>query len=54
MLCGIMSVDEMQFGFMPERGSIDAVFISRSMQEEYHAEGKRFLFFSFFGHRECF
>ena len=23
----IVSVDEMQFGFMPERGTIDAVFI---------------------------
>ena len=31
-----MSVDEMQFGFMPERGTIDAVFILRWMQEEYH------------------
>ena len=32
----IVSVDEMQFGFMPERGTIDAVFILRRMQEEYH------------------
>ena len=30
----------MQFGFMPERGTIDAVFILRRMQEEYHAKGK--------------
>ena len=35
-----MSVDEMQFGFMPERGTIDAVFILRMLQEEYHAKGK--------------
>ena len=27
----IVSVDEMQFGFMPERGTIDAVFILRRM-----------------------
>ena len=27
----------MQFGFMPARGSIDAVFILRRMQAEYHA-----------------
>ena len=40
-LCIIVSVDEMQFGFMPERGTIDAVFISRRMQEEYHANGKK-------------
>ena len=36
-----MSVDEMQFGFMPERGTIDAVFILRRMQEKYHAKGKK-------------
>ena len=29
----------MQFGFMPERGTIDAVFILRRMQEEYHVNG---------------
>ena len=40
MLHRIASVDEMQFGFMPERGTIDAVFILRRMQEEYHAKGK--------------
>ena len=40
-LCGIVSVDEMQFGFMPERGTIDAVFIMRRLQEEYHAKGKK-------------
>ena len=26
-LCIIVSVDELQFNFMPERGTIDAVFI---------------------------
>ena len=30
----------MQFGFMPERGTIDAVFIWRRLQEEYHAKGE--------------
>ena len=39
-LCMIVSVDEIQFGFMPERGTIDAVFILRRMQEGYHAKGK--------------
>ena len=37
-LCRIVSIDEMQFGFVPERGAIDAVFILRRMQEEYHAK----------------
>ena len=31
----------MQFGFMPERGRIDAVFILRRLQEEHHAKGKK-------------
>ena len=35
-----VTVDEMQFGFMPERGTIGAVFILRRMQEEYHAKKK--------------
>ena len=34
----IVSVDEIHFGFMPERGTILAVFIFRRMQEEYHAK----------------
>ena len=39
-LCRIMSLDELQFGFMLERGAICAVFILRLLQEEYYAEGK--------------
>ena len=31
----------MQLGFMPERGTIDAVFILRRMQEEYQTKGKK-------------
>ena len=31
----------MQFGFMPERGTIDAMSILRMMQKEYHAKGKK-------------
>ena len=45
VLHGIVTVDEMQFGFMLERGTIDAVFILRRMQEEYHAKGKKFCMF---------
>ena len=30
----------MQFGFMFVRGTIDAVFMLRRMQEEYNAKGK--------------
>ena len=38
--CKILSVDKMQFGFMPESGTINAVFILRRLQVEYHARGK--------------
>ena len=31
----------MQLSFMPERGTIYAVFILRRKQEEYHAKGKK-------------
>ena len=31
----------MQFGFMTERGTIDAVFVLRMLHEEYHAKGKK-------------
>ena len=37
----IVTVDEMQFGYMPERGTIDAAFILKRLQEEYHAKGKK-------------
>ena len=33
----IVTVYEMLLGFMPERGTIDAVFILRRLQEKYHA-----------------
>ena len=42
----IVSVDEMQLGFMNERGTIDAVFILRRMQEEYYAKGKKVVYVS--------
>ena len=31
----LVNVDEMQFGFMPGKGTIDALFILRRLQEEY-------------------
>ena len=46
------SVDEMQIGFLPERGTIDAAFILRRMQEEYHA--KKELYMCFCRPRESF
>ena len=32
---GMIKINDMQFGFMPGRGTIDAIFILRQMQERY-------------------
>lgn len=37
----MVQVDEMQFGFMPDKGTTDAVFILRRLQEEYRDKGKK-------------
>ena len=37
----MVKVDEMQFGFMPGKGTIDAVFILRRLQEEYLDKEKK-------------
>ena len=37
----MVKVDEMQFGFMPGKGMIDAVFIFRRLQEEYLDKDKK-------------
>ena len=34
-------MDGMQFGFMPGKGTTDAVFILRRLQEEYRDKGKK-------------
>ena len=39
-LLHMVKVDEMQFGFMPGKGTIDAVFILRRLQEEYLRQGE--------------
>ena len=37
----MVKIDEMQFGFMPGRGTIDAVFILRRVQEEFRDKNKK-------------
>ncbi|MBJ5565719.1 reverse transcriptase family protein, partial [Salmonella enterica subsp. enterica serovar London] len=39
-------VDEMQFGFMPGKGTTDAIFLVRQLQEKYHGKGKK-LYYAF-------
>ena len=34
-------MDDMQFGFMPGKGTIDAVLILKRIQEEYLAKQKK-------------
>ena len=42
----LVSIDEMQFGFVPGRGTTDAMFIICQLQEKHLAEEKN-LFFAF-------
>ena len=37
----LVDFDEAQFGFMPGKGTIDALFLVRRLQEEYRAKDKR-------------
>ena len=37
----MVKVDEMQFGFMPGKGTTDAMFILRRLQEEYLDKEKK-------------
>ena len=37
----IATIDDVQFCSMPSKGTIDAVFISRRIQEQYVAEQKK-------------
>lgn len=43
---GMVEVDEMQFGFVPGRGTSDAIFIVRQLQEK-HIAANRTLYFAF-------
>ena len=44
MLHTIVTANKIQFGPMPERGTINAVFILRRQHEEYYAKGKHCMF----------
>ena len=37
----LVQVDNMQFGFMPGRGTTNTLFILRRMQEEYREKDKK-------------
>ena len=37
----VVSIDDSQFGFVPGRGTTDAIFVVQQLQEEYLAVNKR-------------
>jgi len=41
-----INIDDMQFGFMEGKGTTDAIYIVRQMQEKFRANGKK-LYFGF-------
>ena len=49
----IVNIDDVQFGFMPGRGTTDAIFIVRQIQEAYIRKNRN-LFFAFVGLEKAF
>ena len=41
----LVNLNKMQFGFMPGKGTINAIFIIRKMQEEYQKKDKKYMWF---------
>ena len=37
----LVNLNKMQFGFMPVKGTMDAIFVLRRMQEEYQKKDKK-------------
>ena len=48
-----IEIDDMQFGFMKGKGTTDAIFMARQMQENFRVKGKKALFW-FCGFGESF
>ena len=41
-LIEVIGIDKMQYGFMPRRGTVDAVFVLRRLSEKFRAKNKLF------------
>ena len=37
-----IDIDDMQFGFMKDKGTTDAIFVLRQMQDKFRTKGKKF------------
>ena len=44
-LSEVVDIDKMQNGFMPGRGTVDAVFVLRRLSEKFRAKNKLFFIF---------
>ena len=44
-----VSIDNMQFGFMPGKDTTDAIFIMRQVQEKHQAKKKKLYYVFLFG-----
>ena len=53
IICQIITIDEMQFGFMTGRSTTDAIFILRQLQEKYFGKKKN-LYFAFLDLEKAF
>jgi len=48
-----IDIDDMQLGFMKCKGTTDAIFIARQIQEKFRAKGKK-LYFGFVDLKKSF
>ena len=49
----VVDIDKMQYGFMPGRGTVDAVFVLRRLNDKFRAKNKK-LFFMFVDPEKAF
>ena len=44
-LIQLVSIDDSQFGFVPGRGTTDAIFVEKQLQEKYLANKRHYIAF---------
>ena len=49
----LVNLNKMQFGFMPGKGTVDAIFIARRIKEKYQKKDKK-LYYVFGWHGKSF